>query len=242
VSDKERKSRPMLKIVILIAVLSLAFVIFHMTCRLESVTITGSSYYTAEELKEKLITEKTDSYALLLYLRAKLFGFSEIPFIEKADAELVDKNSVRIVLYDKAVIGCVKTMGRYMHFDRDGIVVESSEERLEGVPEVTGLEFEEIVLYEKLEIKREALFDRMLEITMLINKNKLPVETVEFDKNSAVKLILENAEVLLGKQKNYDLQINNFAAILEAAGEEKLMFDMRNYTEENREVTAKKLE
>ena len=46
-----------------------------------------------------------------------------------------------ITVYEKAVIGYIRYMGCNMYFDKDGIVVESSTETFEKVPEIIGLKF-----------------------------------------------------------------------------------------------------
>ena len=70
----------------------------------------------------------------------------EIPFIEKYEIDYVDKQTARVRVHEKRVTGCVIIMGRYMFFDKDGIIVETSMARMEGIPVVSGLEFNEIVL------------------------------------------------------------------------------------------------
>ena len=67
-------------------------------------------------------------------------------------------DSITIRVYEKSVAGYVEYMGRYMYFDRDGIVVESSETRTEGIPQVTGIRFDHVVLYEALPVKNTDIF------------------------------------------------------------------------------------
>ena len=62
------------------------------------------------------------------------------------DVNILTPNTIRISVYEKALAGYVEYLGRYMYFDRDGTVVESSSERTRGIPQVTGLRFDYVVV------------------------------------------------------------------------------------------------
>lgn len=65
------------------------------------------------------------------------------------DVNVVSHDSIRITVYEKSLAGYVTYLGRYLYFDRNGMVVESSSEKIDDVPEVTGLSFDHIVLHEE---------------------------------------------------------------------------------------------
>jgi len=130
-------------------------------------------------------------------------------------------------------------MGRYMFFDKDGIVVETSDSRLEGIPVITGLKFDEIVLYKKLTVQKQSLFDTILELTRLTEQKGIVTNEISFDSNYEVTLYLEEITVLLGKRTSYDEQINALSGILESLQGRTGVIDMQNYTKENGEVILK---
>ena len=163
----------------------------------------------------------------------------EIPFIEKYEIEYVDSHSARIIVHEKRVTGCVIVMGRYMFFDKDGIVVETSDTKLDGIPVISGLKFDEIVLFRKLNIQKQSLFDTILDITRLIQNKNIVVNEIEFSSNYEVTLYLDNVTVLLGKRTNYDEQINALKGILDSLQGRTGTVDMRNYSKENEDVFLK---
>ena len=61
----------------------------------------------------------------------------DIPFYRNDECQII-RQTHHDRVYEKSVAGYVEYMGRYMYFDQDGIVVESSETRTEGIPQVTG--------------------------------------------------------------------------------------------------------
>lgn len=224
-----------LVIIILICILFISF-------RLKTIKVEGSSHYSAEELQDKVITKKTDNNALLLYLRYKYGNFDSIPFIEDIDIELVNRNTVKIHVYEKVITGCLEFMGGYMYFDKDGIIVESSDEKLDEIPYITGLKFEKIVLYQKLEVQKKALFDVILNITQLIKKYDLKIETIEFNSDLEVILYSGNIKILLGKRTTYDEQIAELENLLPSAKGKKIVLDMTNFEEGQDRIIAKPLD
>ena len=206
--------------------------------RLKEVTFDGLTRYTEEEFSEKLnsgfLTSLTPVFCLMDTLDQK-----DIPFVEKYEIDYVDRQTARIQVYEKRVTGCVIIMGRYMFFDKDGIVVESSDAPLEGIPVITGLKFNEIVLYQKLQVQKQSLFDTILQLARLIEQNKITVQEIAFDSGYEVTLYLDNLTVLLGKKTNYDEELNALAGILESVSGKTGTLDMRNYTRENGEVILK---
>ena len=61
-------------------------------------------------------------------------------------------------MYTKRAWWAVSYMSSYMYFDKDGIIVESSSQKLPGIPWITGLKFGHIVLYQKLPVESERGF------------------------------------------------------------------------------------
>ena len=149
-----------LKIFILLVLVVLVIVYFE-NFKLEKLIIEGGSHYTAEEIEEHLVQSKADGFTHFFYYKYTLFSSPDpLPFVEKMDFEIIDKNTIHVQVYDKMIVGCVEHMGRYMHFDRDGIVVESTEEPDTGVPIITGIPFSKVVIGRKAVLRRIRSFTR----------------------------------------------------------------------------------
>ena len=230
-----------LKIFILLVLVVLVIVYFE-NFKLEKLIIEGGSHYTPEEIEEYLVKNRADGFTHYFYLRYKVFGSPEpIPFVEKLDIEIVDKNTIHIQVYDKMIIGCVEHMGTFMHFDRDGMVVESAEKPDEGIPVITGIAFSKVVIGQKMEIENDRMFGIIMNLTQSIQANGIKCDRVDFDIRQNVKLYIGGSEVLLGGGDVYDYKISALKKVLEAAGGVDYRYDMRNYSEESGEVPAKKI-
>ncbi|MBP3593319.1 MAG: cell division protein FtsQ [Lachnospiraceae bacterium] len=235
--DKWLSVKQMLVILGVLALLA-AGIWGYNSFRLKEITVEGLSRYTKDEFLNKLESDilfgLTPVYCLQDSLTQK-----NIPFVEKYEIEYIDRHTARIVVHEKRVTGCVIVMGRYMFFDKDGIVVESADSLLEGVPVITGLKFDEIVLYKKLNVQKQSLFDTILELTRLAEQKNIITNEISFDPNYAVTLYLDDITVLLGKRTSYDEQINALSGILESLQGRTGIIDMQNYSKENGEVILK---
>ncbi len=239
---KKKRKRIFWGITVGCLTLAVALIIVIRSYELKNITISGNTHYTEEELKELVFTESTDQISFLFYLRMKWKGTEEIPFIETIETRMTDRNSIELVVHEKLVTGCVEQMGSYLYFDREGIVVESAHVRLEDVPLLTGLRFSRIVLKEKLEIQRDGMFQTILNLSRLIEKQELAVSEISFNADYEVALHVDGCEVLLGKKDNYDESMAVLKSVLASAEGRKLRIDMRYYEDGNGRITSVPLE
>ena len=150
-----RKKGFIIRIVIL-CLIGLGVILYFEKFKLLKLEIEPGSHYTSEEIESFLMKSGADKFTHFFYLKYAVFSSPDpIPFVEKMDFEIVDRNTIHVTVYDKVVTGCVEHMGRFMHFDREGIVVESEEEPDMGIPVITGVSFSKVVIGEKLEIEDE---------------------------------------------------------------------------------------
>ena len=77
---------------------------------------------------------------------------------------------------------------------------------------------------------------------MLLEKNKLAADDISFGIRDDVTMHIGGDEILLGVSENYDLKVNNIKAALDALPEGNYIIDLRNYTENSREIDVRPLE
>lgn len=214
----------------LMVFLIIPILIFIYTFQLKNITVTGSSRYNQEQIIERLISSEADKNTLIIYLKYKYFTDVKIPFVEKVSYDFVDRNSINIQVYDKRIIGCIEFMEDYLYFDKDGIIVESTYNRLDDIPLIKGLKYQKIVLNEKLEVQKEELFDIILNLTQQIEKRELKVNTISFNNKYEVTLDLGDIKAMLGKRSTYDEILEKLKNITTETKGQKLTIDMRSGT------------
>ena len=158
----------------------------------------GNTRYSNEEMQKMLFPNDFSKMTLYNLFRNSLQKKYDIPFIQDVDIYVTGINSADIIVYEKSVVGCVKYMSSYMYFDKDGIIVESSNVLLDGIPLIDGLDFGKIVLYEKLPISNENVFTDMLNITQVLVGYEMNVDRITFSSDGKINLFISNIDVYLG--------------------------------------------
>lgn len=194
-----------------------------------NIYVDGNTHYTDEEIVNMVMVDKLDHNSLYLSLKYQDKSITDIPFIEKMDVNIVSPDTIRINVYEKAIAGYISYLGRYMYFDRDGIIVESSLETTDGVPQVMGLDFNSVVLYQRLPIDNTDVFEEILDITQLLSKYNLNADKIFFDKDYNVYLYFDDVEVTIGTNSHIDEKIIQLQYILPKLEGKSGILDMEDY-------------
>ncbi len=225
-------------VAILVIVLSAIF-LFGSIYRTEEIRVEGLTYYTEEEFLTRISGETARKNTLLFRAEQAYKGEMRIPYIESYDITTEGKNVISIQVYEKILVGCVNVMGQFLYFDKDGYVTESAAERLPGVPVVKGLEFDRIVLYEKLKIQKDELYDVILNITKLVREYEIPAQSIAFNGKGEVELTVENNSISLGRRTAYDIPLQKLADILPSVLGRSLYIDLSGYQGGTEDIIAK---
>lgn len=137
---------------------------------IKNVYVEGNIHYTQEEIREIVMDGPLGNNSLYLSLKYKKRGIEGIPFVDVMDVSILSPDTIKITVYEKALAGYVAYMDSYMYFDKDGYVVESSKIKTDGVPQITGLQFESCTLGQKLPVEREDIFASIMDLTKLLSK------------------------------------------------------------------------
>ena len=224
---------------IVIVCLAAAALVVVSVFRVQNVSVEGNVHYTSEEIEAMVLTDRLSYNSLYLSLKYRNKEIRDIPFIETMSVRVDSPDSITIHVYEKSVAGYVEYMGRYMYFDRDGIVVESSETRTEGIPQVTGIRFDHVVLYEALPVKNTDIFQEILSITQMLSKHQITTDKIYFNESNEITLYFDNIRAKLGKD-NLEEKVMRLEQILPNLSGESGVLDLQNYSEDRKNVTFQK--
>lgn len=233
--EKRRHRRKMLLWVIL--VIAVLFALAFFMNRIESVEVAGNEHYTEEEIKKLIINGRLEQNAWYLFWKYKYTKTEEIPFIDTVEVSITGRGKVKIQVYEKGIVAYVEYLGRYMYFDKDGIVVESSDRAVDDVPLVSGLAFKKIVLYEKLPVKKDKVFDSLLNLTQLLTKNKIDPDNIYYNENLEITLYFGNVKVLLGKDVDMNEKITRLSYLIKELEGRNGTLHMENCNEDTKNIT-----
>ena len=169
------------------------------THTIQTVYVEGNVHYTEDEIKSFVMEGFLGNNSLYLSLKNKNRGVEDIPFVDVMDVSILSPDTIKITVYEKALAGYVKYLDTYMYFDKDGYVVESSSVKTQGVPQITGLDFDHVVLGEPLPVEDDGVFANILEITQLLNKYELSADKIYFHSADEVTIYFGDVKVSVGK-------------------------------------------
>ncbi len=164
----------------------------------KTVYVEGNVHYTNDEIKDMVMSGRFGHNSLYLSLIYKNKKVENVPFVQTYDVTIIDKNTIRIHVYEKALAGYVEYLGTYFYFDKDGMVVESSKVKTIGIPQVTGLKLSYIVLDDYLPIEDKEIFKTILTLTQTLEKYSLMADKLYFDVNNAVTISFGDIRAKMG--------------------------------------------
>ena len=237
---KETKTKTVKKLIVVLAALAVLFILglsFAGVFRVRQVTVTGNAYYTKEEVVDLLLDEGSLQNTLLVYLRYKYQEHPEIPFIDDFEVTMDSWQSLKIRVYEKNMVGYVRYLGQDVYFDKDGIVVESSTQELEGIPQISGVIFDSLAIHQPLSVEDPTIFDTILSITKLLTKYDLDPDEIRFGAGGELFLQLGDVKVALGTGENLDEKISRLKQLEEDLKDKSGTLHMENYTDETTHIS-----
>lgn len=195
-------------------ILFLLGMLFSLTVTIEEIIITGNEKYTDEQMMEFVFPQTVNRNALFCYVTNQFVEQQEIPFVERYDMIFHTPTQVEVIVYEKSMVGYVSYMSSYMYFDKDGIIVESANSKLEGIPWITGLNFGHIALYQKLPVDTPQIFEDILNLTQILSIFELDVDEVRYNSFLEATLYMGDIEVILGNNEELNGKISTLNDML----------------------------
>lgn len=200
---------------------------------LKTIRISGCETVDEETVRAAVEQEYFTQNTLLVYLESKLKSIEDIPFVARMDVNIISSNEIEIMVYEKSMAGCVEYMNGYVYFDKDGVILDASNELIAGVPCIKGLNFSEWEIGKKLPIDDESRFQSILSITQLVEKYELEIDGIEFTAENEIVLFHDGIIIELGEGEYLAIQMMNLGSILEGLeGMEGTLY-MKDFNSEN---------
>lgn len=230
------------KLIILSVTLGIVLIvgILAISLRISSVDISGNKQYNDEQIQKLIFKDKWMKNPFVFYFKTKFGNQESIPFVSRYDVEIKSLTSVKITVYEKKVVGYIEYFGTNMYFDKDGIVTESSGVVLDGVPRITGVKFDYIILHSKIPVQNEKMFDVIMNITQLLDKYEIKVDKIYISDNMEMSLFIEDVRIELGTSDNMNEKIIDLNDMLENLNGLSGTLDMREYDSSDEGYTFKK--
>lgn len=166
-----------------------------------------------------------------------------MPFVDEYEIQFKSYNSIKITVYEKSVMAYLRCMGKKWFFDKDGIVIENygvNDTDINNIPEVTGLQFEYIVIGEKIPLENKKIFDILLELTQLIIKYELNISRINIDSDNQFIIYMGKVRIELGTGDMLNEKILDLHDMKNEIQDVDGVLNMREYDKNRKGYTFKK--
>ena len=207
--------------------------------KVKTVYVNGNVHYSSSEIRDMVMVGDLGDNSIYLSLKYKNKTIEDVPFISAMNVEIVSPDTIKITVYEKSLAGCVEHLGEYVYFDRDGMVVECSQNLSEGVPVVSGLSFDSVVLYEPLPVSDEEIFEVILTIAQLYDKYEMKAERIQFTAGGNIVVHTGGIKAAMGKGENIDDKVMTLASLMPNLEGQSGTVKLENYTKDSKNVIFK---
>ncbi|MDD7637522.1 MAG: cell division protein FtsQ/DivIB [Clostridiales bacterium] len=218
---KKRRKIGLIIFLIFVLLIALAVLIVWKVFTVKEVKVEGNELYSSEQIEQLVLNDEYSWNSLYVVVKYSLWNTEDVPFLDTMEVSLEDPHTVRISVYEKGMLGCfyIDTIGQYAYFDKDGFVVETSSEEIPGIPKITGITCQEVVLYEQLPLEQEEVLDNLLNLTQILKKYDLLPQEIHYDENLEPTLTYYGTRVVVGSDEYLTQKVVRLSAIMpELAG------------------------
>ena len=238
---RNRKLHKAIALLFLLAILGCGAYFVSVAFSIEDIEVKGLSTYSEEEVLSRVKGEHYVGNTLVMIVLNKLTGNTYLPFIEKITMSYQDPHILKIKVKERMRAGVFEYMNRNVYFDSEGIALESRNMLFEGVPVVTGVKFNKLVLGEKIPVDGN-YFNTIVLITKKIAAYQLDISRIHFEDEDDIYLVSGKYQIHIGSSQYLSGKMSKISGILESVSKKKKSgtIDMHLYTDEKDIITFHK--
>lgn len=222
--------------------LAIAALIVVKVFTVEKVVVTGNEHYQDEMIEEWVLNDEYSWNTLYVYLKYRFQEPEDIPFVDTMEITMELPHTIKIHVYEKGLLGYVylNSLGQNAYFDKDGFVVETSSEVIDGVPRISGLSVDSVVLYEKLPIKGKSVLKNLLSLTQMLKKYEMVPDDITYGEDKSYTLEYGSIRVLLGTAENFSDKVLRMSYILPKLEGMSGTLHLESWTENTTDISFEK--
>ena len=213
---KKRRKIGLYILLILILLIAAGVFIVMNVFTVENVVVEGNELYSSTQIENMVLNDEYSWNSLYVDLKYRFVDIGEVPFVDTMEVSLDNPHTVHIKVYEKGMLGYlyINSIGQNAYFDKDGFVVETSTEVIDGVPKITGISCEEVVLYEKLQLENSDILRDLLNLTQTLKKYDLLPDEIQYDSNMEPVLYYGTIQVKIGSEDSLSQKVVRLSIIL----------------------------
>lgn len=218
---------------LLLALLAGALFLFQV----RKVSVYGNARHSSEEISAGLTSGTMMSNTLYLLWKCRDGEVPDtLPYLNSLHVQMKSPSHIEVQVTEKELAGYVDK-GGYVYFDREGVVLEITDEVYEGVPIVTGADVGDVTLYQKLPTQSSAQLRTILSVTQLLSYQEMSASEIRFGENMEITVFIGGVEAQLGQDEYLEEKIANLNKILPRLEGQTGTLHLENFTGRNETVS-----
>ena len=213
---KKRRKTGLYIFLFLVLLIAVGAFVVTQVFTVKNVVVEGNELYSSKQIENMVLDDEYSWNSLYVYLKYRFVDIGEVPFVDTMEVSLDSPHTVHIKVYEKGMLGYlyIDSIGQNAYFDKDGFVVETSTDVIEGVPKITGIKCDEVVLYEKLTLENKRILRDLLTLTQTLKKYELLPDEISYDSNMEPVLYYGPIQVNIGTEDNLSQKVVRLSIIL----------------------------
>ena len=238
---KKRRRTVLVCLLLLFLLVGGGYLLVTRVYTVEKVRVVGNELYTDEQIEQVVRSDEYSWSTLYVYLKYRFFHTSALPFVDSiaVGMDLRKPHVVTVEVTEKGILGYlyIDSIDQNAYFDKDGFVVETSQEVIRDVPKIEGLTCDSVVLYEKLPLEDAAALKNLLSLTQLLEKYEISAERILYQEASGRMLVYsDDITVNVGSADNLTDKLMRLEYILPELTGKKGTLHLENWSNENTDI------
>lgn len=193
--DREENEGQKQLLVWVTVILFLFLIVVLVKLSFQEITVLGNESLTDEEVIEMIMPGYWDKNPVVAFVKHRILPHENYSFVSSYSVSVTSPVSCEIIIYEKKPLGYVDYMQSFMYFDKDGVIIESGDRKIEDIPEITGLRFGEIIMGKKLIVEDSRLYDEIMNITSQLDVFGIPCCRIHFDAQRNATLYIDDGSI-----------------------------------------------
>lgn len=217
-------------------ILLIFVLVFFLGFRVTGVQVEGNRFYTDDQIKNMILDVPMAKNSILAGFIDTEKSTKDEAMIDSITVSRVNRNTLLLQVKEKQMIGYIEFQGQCVNFDRQGIVQIITEEPLENVPKIEGIDVKEAVQGERLSGINTTKLNTILSVGKMLEKMEEKPDRLVFNDLNQLVLYYGTIEVRLGDDENMDEKINRLVGILPELEGMSGILHLENTTEDSESV------
>ena len=238
---RKRKRNILMILGLLVLLIGISVVLITQVFTVKKVAVTGNEFYTDDQIRELVLDDDYSWSSLYVYIKYRFLRTEKLPFVDELTVGLNPQHphELTVEVYEKGILGYlyITSIDQNAYFDKDGFVVETSQEIIPDVPKIEGLTCDSVVLYEKLPLENDTSLKNLLSLTQLLQKYEIPAKRISYDEASGEMTVYSGKiTILVGNADNLAQKILRLQYILPQLTGRKGTLHLENWTSETTDI------